>query len=90
MRRREFITFLGGASAWPLAVRAQQPTMPVIGFLSSAQPQVFAQMIDAFRQGLNETGYVVGQNVAFEHRAAGSEYHLFRALRTIWSAGKSL
>ncbi|MGC1868345.1 MAG: ABC transporter substrate-binding protein, partial [Pseudolabrys sp.] len=70
MRRREFLTFLSSAAAWPLAVRAQQPTMPVIGFLSSAQPQVFAQMIDAFRQGLNETGYVVGQNVAFEHRAA--------------------
>jgi ABC-type uncharacterized transport system substrate-binding protein len=81
MRRREFITLLGGAAAaWPLAVRAQQPTMPVIGFLSSSQPQVFAQMIDAFRQGLNETGYVVGQNVAFEHRAAGSEYDRYRAM----------
>jgi hypothetical protein len=91
MRRREFITLLGGAAAaWPLAVRAQQPTMPVIGFLSSSQPQVFAQMIDAFRQGLNETGYVVGQNVAFEHRAAGGEYDRYRAMRTISSAGKSL
>src|SRR5215470_12555069 len=81
MRRREFITLLGGAAVvWPLAVRAQQSAMPVIGFLSSAQPQVFAQMIDAFRQGLNETGYVVGQNVAFEHRAAGSEYDRFRAM----------
>ena len=66
--------------AWPLTAHAQQSTMPVIGFLSSAQPQVFAQMIDAFRQGLNETGYVVGQNVAFEHRAAGSEYDRFRAI----------
>ena len=81
MKRREFITLLGGAAAaWPLAVRAQQPTMPVIGFLSSAQPQVFAQMIDAFRQGLIETGYFVGQNVAFEHRAAGSEYDRYRAM----------
>ena len=81
MRRREFITLLGGAAVvWPLAVRAQQSAMPVIGFLSSAQPQVFAQMIDAFRQGLNETGYVVGQNVAFEHRAVGNEYDRYRAM----------
>src|SRR5205823_9661758 len=78
--RRAFITLLGGAAAWPLAARAQQPTMPVIGFLSSGQPQVFAHMIDAFRQGLNETGYFVGQNVAFEHRAAGSDYDRFRAV----------
>src|SRR5437773_1742028 len=77
--RRAFITLLGGAAAWPLAARAQQPTMPVIGFLSSGQPQVFAHMIDAFRQGLNETGSV-GQNVAFEHRAAGSDYDRFRAM----------
>jgi putative ABC transport system substrate-binding protein len=80
MRRRDFITLLGGAAtAWPLAAHAQQPAMPVVGFLSSG-PQVFAHMIDAFRQGLNETGYVVGQNVAFEHRAAGSEYDRFRAM----------
>jgi putative tryptophan/tyrosine transport system substrate-binding protein len=80
MRRREFITLLGGAAAaWPFAARAQQP-VPVIGFLSSGQPQVFSHMIDAFRQGLNEIGFVVGQNVAFEHRAAGSEYDRFRAM----------
>jgi len=79
MERREFITLVGGvAASWPLAARAQQPGMPVIGFLSSGQPQVFAHMIDAFRQGLSETGYVVGQNVAFEHRAAGSDYDRFR------------
>jgi putative ABC transport system substrate-binding protein len=80
MRRREFITLVGGAAAWPLAARAQQSGIPVVGFLSSGQPQVFARMIDAFRQGLGETGYVVGQNVAFEHRAAGSEYSRFRAM----------
>ena len=80
MRRREFITLLGGAAVtWPLVARAQQ-SMPVVGFLSSGQPQVFALMIDAFRQGLGETGYVVGGNVAFEHRAAGSEYSRFRAM----------
>src|SRR5262249_38279424 len=79
--RRKFLATLGGAAAaWPLAARAQQQPMPVIGFLSSGQPQVFAHMIDAFRQGLNETGYVVGQNVAFEHRAAGSEYDRFRVM----------
>src|SRR5947208_4898824 len=81
MRRRKFITLLGGTlAAWPLAARAQRPMMPVIGFLSSGQPQVFAHMIDAFRQGLNETGYVVGQNVAFAHRAAGSDYDRFRVM----------
>ena len=81
LKRREFITLLGGTAAMlPLAARAQQPAMPVIGFLSSGQPQVFAHMIDVFRQGLNEAGYVVGQNVAFEHRAAGSEYERFRAM----------
>jgi putative ABC transport system substrate-binding protein len=79
--RRKFLATLGGAAAaWPLAARAQQPTMPVVGFLSSGQPQVFARMIDAFRQGLSEIGYVVGQNVIFEHRAAGSDYDRFSAM----------
>jgi putative ABC transport system substrate-binding protein len=81
MRRRDFVSLLCGAAvAGPLAARAQQTATPVVGFLSSGQPQVFAHLIDAFRQGLNETGYVVGQNVAFEHRAAGSEYDRFRAM----------
>jgi len=74
IRRREFIVALGGAAAWPLAVRAQQPAMPMVAFLNSGSPDGYAPMVAAFRQGLKETGYVESQNVAVEYRWAEGQY----------------
>ena len=81
MRRRDFIKVIAGsAAALPLAARAQQTAMPVIGYLQSASPSYFAQFSDAVRQGLNEIGYVEGQNVAIERRSAEGHYDRLTAL----------
>src|SRR5262249_60615756 len=81
MRRREFVTLIGSAAVvWPLAARAQQPNVPVIGYIGSTSPGPYADRIGVFRQGLNETGFVEGRNVAIEFRWAENKFDRMPAL----------
>jgi len=81
VRRREFITLLGGAAAaWPLAAQAQQPMLPVIGFLGTASPALGTHLDDSFRRGLAETGFVHGRDVVIEYRWAEGRYDRVPAL----------
>jgi putative tryptophan/tyrosine transport system substrate-binding protein len=74
VKRRQFIRLLGGVAAWPLAARAQQAAIPVVGFLHPSSPEPFGHIVDGFRRGLKDAGFVEGQNLAIEYRWARGEY----------------
>ena len=80
MRRREFISLLGGTVAWPVMARAQQPAMPVVGYLGTETPELFAIRLAAFRQGLSEMGYDEGRNIIIEYRWANGQMDRLPAL----------
>src|SRR5262245_66568949 len=80
MRRRDFIRWVGSAAAWPLVARAQQPALPVVGFLHSQLADTYGDRLRPFRQGLKEAGYVEGQNVAVEYHSAEGQPDRLRAL----------
>ena len=88
MTRREFTTLLAGATvAWPLVASAQQPAIPVIGYLNGGSPGPLAHMTAVFRQGLAELGYVEGRNVAIEYRWAEGQYDRLAAMAEEWCTG---
>jgi putative ABC transport system substrate-binding protein len=85
VRRRDFIKVVAGSAvAWPVTARAQQPAMPVVGFLNAASAQVYTRQLAAFLKGLSETGYVDGQNVAIEYRWADGHNDRLPSMPPIW------